>query len=348
MCITLRLFAVPFLILGLMGSAAGQAVEDLTWSQEPTTGRWYALRLEDYGNFQPQPDRIPYPEALDFCRAMSGTLPTAQNEPEAIWLWQTYGQLLGGSPYPIWLGLRGIKDSLSGGNWELSRFWESSDPFVLGNWADSITQSIQFWQWEDKLYGTFLHSPGFLTITAWPDNVTKPYWEDHFQGRSRGGTVCELWCSNHPLTDSDGDGVLDVYEDANHDGVIETWESDPFDPNDAASYALYVRRFSPGDAPFFIIRNGTPNGILYPLFSLTGPGPHNVGLGTMMDLSPPIGQLPSIVLDAVGRGEGARGALPDSAPFGLPVWIQGLELSFNSNGFEFNVTNSLFIQVGAI
>ena len=139
--------------------------------------------------------------------------------------------------------------------------------------------------------------------------------------------------------DTDGGGIDDGKEDQDKNGVFNTWETNPNDSSDDEC-AMYVYELEPGNKVIFRVRNGTPNALMIPCYSLNGQGPTDVGIGIPMSLSPPISQLPAFRLGSGGYGEVTSARVPLSAPIGLPVYFQGVEILITP-GQSIRLTNAI-------
>lgn len=148
-----------------------------------------------------------------------------------------------------------------------------------------------------------------------------------------------------PVADSDGGGLIDAYEDFNHNGVVDPWETDPNNPADD-TLVLSVRDFHPGQRSSMRIWNGTPQSSVWILYSLAGSGPTDIGFGILMDLAQPIQVASKVDLDAAGALSWTGPRLPAGAPIGTNVWIQGLQLTWNA-GLQLAKTNALLLPIGA-
>lgn len=141
------------------------------------------------------------------------------------------------------------------------------------------------------------------------------------------------------IQDTDGGGIIDGLEDTNRNGAVDTFDTNPNLAIDD-DLAMYVEGVSPGGFVKFTVRQGQPNALVLPCYSIAGAGPTDVGNGLIMSLSSPIEQLATFPLDANGFGEFVSRKIPDSAPLGLPIWFQGIEILVRSGG-SFRLTNGL-------
>jgi len=152
--------------------------------------------------------------------------------------------------------------------------------------------------------------------------------------------------TTNPLVgDSDGGGVLDGTEDYDHNGAVDTWDTDPNNGADE-SFVAYFSGIIPGGKVRIEVWGATPFETIIPAYSLKGPGPSPTGLGILVDLSRPITLMDPFLSDAEGRASVDRLPVPNSAPLGLPVWMQVVEVPL-SNNLEPRASNSVLITVGA-
>ena len=145
--------------------------------------------------------------------------------------------------------------------------------------------------------------------------------------------------------DTDGGGVPDGQEDHDQNGAVDTWDTDPNNPNDE-SFTAYFSGIVPGGKVHIEVWNATPFETIIPAYSLKGPGPSPTGLGILIDLSRPIALMDPFLSDAQGRASVDRLPVPNSAPLGLQVWMQVVEVPL-SNNLEPRASNSVLITVGA-
>jgi hypothetical protein len=145
--------------------------------------------------------------------------------------------------------------------------------------------------------------------------------------------------------DTDRGGLPDGLEDANFNGRLDTWETDP---NAAADdqFAAYFSGILPGGRVHIEVWGATPFETIIPAYSLKGPGPSPTGLGIFVDLSRPITLMDPFLSDAQGRASVDRLPVPNSAPLGLPVWMQVVEVPL-SNNLQPRASNPVLIPVGA-
>lgn len=147
------------------------------------------------------------------------------------------------------------------------------------------------------------------------------------------------------LKDTDGGGVLDGIEDQNKDGGVNTWETDPNLSSDEA-FGLYVSNLLPGQAVHFEVYNATPNETVIPAYSINGPGPTATGLGLFLDHTQPKLLMDPFLSDPEGRASVDRSNVPVSAPLGLSVWFQAVEIPLSSV-LPPRKSNSLLVPIGA-
>jgi hypothetical protein len=149
----------------------------------------------------------------------------------------------------------------------------------------------------------------------------------------------------NPLqADSDFGGLSDDIEDGNKDGRLDTWETDPNAPNDD-SFAAYFSGIVPGGKVHIEVWGATPYETIIPAYSLKGPGPSPTGLGILVDLSRPITLMDPFLSDAEGRASVDRLPVPNSAPLGLSVWMQVVEVPL-SNNLQPRASNPAMVPVG--
>jgi Lectin C-type domain len=307
------LISISILALAAPGTAQSQspepALEDFNWTQSPHSGSWFT-------------SEAPWYEWLDAEQAavgLGGHLATIISATENSWISNTFTAAIN----RVWIGYNDIKVD--------EQFeWTSGDPVT---WSDPYFDS------SPPQDASYLR----LVIGDW--------WPDYVEyNHSNGGgapapSLIEVRFD--PYADSDGGGVLDGYEDLNNNGVVDPFETDPNDPLDDVR-VMYLRQLNPGESPLFIVRQGTPNATVYPLYSLSGNGPHDIGYGIILDLSPPLFQVPAILLDADGNATVRIGRVPPGAPLGAPIWVQGLEVAFGANGLTLSPTNPLALTIGGV
>ncbi len=156
--------------------------------------------------------------------------------------------------------------------------------------------------------------------------------------------------TTNPLAvDTDGGGVSDGEEDQNLDGAFDSWDTDPLLAADD-ELAFYVYNLIPGERVRYKVFQAKPFINVIPVYSLVGAGPTSIGLGVVLDLSMPIHQLDGFRTDGNGFGDaaawGAGGNVPDSAPPGMPVYFQAVEVPTRP-GETVRVSNALVVPVGA-
>lgn len=143
--------------------------------------------------------------------------------------------------------------------------------------------------------------------------------------------------------DSDGGGVDDGIEDQNHNGDIDSFETDPnFTPDE--SLAFYVSDFQPGQRLRFEVFQAGPSSVLAPVASLTGPGPTALGIGVIVDLSPPMFALTPTLADAQGHRSWTGPLVPANLALGTSVWFQLVEMPFGVGSHR--VSNPILLPVG--
>ena len=145
--------------------------------------------------------------------------------------------------------------------------------------------------------------------------------------------------------DTDSGGVDDGIEDQNGDGAVNTWETDP---NQAADddFAFYVTNLTPGGIIHFNVLNATPNMVIVPAFSLTGPGPTMTTLGINVALSMPINVLPPTLSDNQGAASWNGPRVPNGAQLGFGVYIQAVEVPISSQQ-QPRASNAVLLPVGS-
>ena len=146
------------------------------------------------------------------------------------------------------------------------------------------------------------------------------------------------------LADSDAGGVDDGIEDQNQDGGVDTWETDPNLGIDEA-LAFYVSNLSPGLKVHFEAYNATPSQNLLPAYSARGPGPTTLGIGIMLDLSQPIKPLQSTLSNSSGRASWDGPKVPGGLPFGMPIWLQLVEVPFSNA--QPRASNPIMLPIGS-
>ena len=154
-----------------------------------------------------------------------------------------------------------------------------------------------------------------------------------------------LTTTNPTLRDTDSGGVEDGIEDQNRDGGVDTWETDPNDPGDEA-FAVYFSGIFPGGKVHIEVWNAAPLETIIPAYSLKGPGPSPTGIGINVDLTRPITLMDPFLSDASGRASVDRLPVPASAPPGLPVWMQAVEVPISGN-LQPRASNPVLIPIGA-
>lgn len=162
-------------------------------------------------------------------------------------------------------------------------------------------------------------------------------------GGSLGYGVYEL--EFNPVLDSDGGGVPDAYEDQNHDGNLDAWETDVLNPSDD-SFAFYVRNLTPGHKLHVRLHQGTPGATVIPICSKVGIGSTDIGYGIYSDLAAPIVQGAAFALNSDGNGESNSTRVPGTIPMGTMLWFQGVEISFNGQ-LNIRTTRAFPLAVGA-
>ena len=136
--------------------------------------------------------------------------------------------------------------------------------------------------------------------------------------------------TTNPLAvDSDGGGIPDGTEDHDRNGAVDSWDTDPNNGADEA-FAAYFSGIVPGGTVHIEVWNALPLETIIPAYSLNGPGPTPTGLGFDIDLTRPIVSMDPFLSDSFGRGSVNRLPIPPSAPLGLPVWMQAIEISLNN------------------
>ena len=138
---------------------------------------------------------------------------------------------------------------------------------------------------------------------------------------------------------------MDGVEDHDRNGAVDTWDTDPNDPGDEA-LGVYFSGIFPGGKVHIEVWNAAPLETIIPAYSLKGPGPTPTGLGLSVDLSKPIVSMDPFLTDASGRASVDRLPIPASAPIGLPVWMQAVEISLNSSAAP-RKSNPVLIPIGA-
>jgi lectin-like protein len=307
------LISISILALAASGAAQSQspepALEDFNWTQSPNSGSWFTSEAPWYE----------YLDAEQMAVGLGGHLATINSSAENDWLSSTFTASIN----RIWIG---YNDIIVENQYE----WMSGDPVI---W------SYRNYSSSPPLDATYMR----LGIADWnPDYVE---YNHSNGGGAPAPSLIEVRFD--PYADSDGGGVLDGYEDLNNNGVVDPFETDPNDPLDDVR-VMYLRQLNPGESPLFIIRQGTPNATVYPLYSLSGDGPYDIGYGIIMDLSPPLFQVPAILLDADGKATVRIGRVPPGAPLGVPIWVQGLEVAFGANGLTLSPTNPLTLTIGGV
>lgn len=154
-----------------------------------------------------------------------------------------------------------------------------------------------------------------------------------------------LTTTNPLASDTDGGGVSDGIEDQTGDGAVNTWETDPNLSADD-DFAFYVTNLTPGGIIHFKVHNATPNMVIVPAFSLTGPGPTMTTLGINVALSMPITVLPPTFSDNQGSANWNGPPVPLSAQLGFDVYIQAVEVPVSSVQ-QPRASNAVLLSVGA-
>ena len=152
--------------------------------------------------------------------------------------------------------------------------------------------------------------------------------------------------TTNPLVgDSDGGGILDGTEDHDHNGAVDSWDTDPNNGSDD-EFAVYFSGIIPGGTVHIEVWGALPLETIIPAYSLNGPGPTQTGLGFAVDLNRPIVSMDPFLSDASGRASVDRLPIPHSAPLGLPVWMQAVEISLNHPGGP-RKSNPVLIPIGS-
>ena len=141
--------------------------------------------------------------------------------------------------------------------------------------------------------------------------------------------------------DTDGGGVDDGQEDQDRDGYFDPLdETDPRASLDDAR-AMYVEDLVIGQRFGVHIRNGAGDYVRV-FYSLTGGQTswYQAGIfGIYLDLThhnpgssgpPEFAINADVVLDADGNGDILGPRVPPTAPLGVPVWLQGVEVDASS------------------
>jgi alpha-tubulin suppressor-like RCC1 family protein len=99
----------------------------------------------------------------------------------------------------------------------------------------------------------------------------------------------------------------------------------------------------------FEIQNGTPGAKSILMISTQGPGPISLPqLGVVIDLTPPIQNLPVENVDALGFSYNTRSySVPANVLIGRQIWFQGIQLDVRSST-PFTVTNMVPITVTGV
>lgn len=147
------------------------------------------------------------------------------------------------------------------------------------------------------------------------------------------------------LLDSDLGGVPDGVEDQNGNGAVDTWETDPSEDGDEA-FAAYLSGVIPGQTTHIEVWNATPYETIIPVYSLAGGGPSSTGIGVTLDLTRPVSRMEPFLSDGLGRGSVDRLRVPPTAPIGLDVWFQAVEIPLGSV-LPPRVSNPVLLPVGA-
>ena len=155
-----------------------------------------------------------------------------------------------------------------------------------------------------------------------------------------------LTITNPLEPDSDFGGVPDGQEDHDHNGAVDPWDTDPNNGADE-SFVAYFSGIIPGGKVHIEVWGATPFETIIPAYSLKGPGPSPTGLGILVDLSRPITLMDPFLSDAEGRASVDRLPVPNSAPLGLPVWMQAVEVPL-SNNLQPRASNPVLIPIGSI
>ncbi|MHC4838061.1 MAG: hypothetical protein ACYTF3_07740, partial [Planctomycetota bacterium] len=145
------------------------------------------------------------------------------------------------------------------------------------------------------------------------------------------------------LPDTDAGGVPDGIEDQDKDGAVDTFETDPGFAADEA-LAFYVSNFTPGQQLRFEVYQAGPASVLAPVASLAGPGPTAIGIGVVVDLTPPLFTLTPTLADNQGYRAWNGPLVPSNLAHGTSVWFQLVEIPFGP-GAE-RVSNPILLPVG--
>ena len=154
-----------------------------------------------------------------------------------------------------------------------------------------------------------------------------------------------LTTTNPLAMDTDSGGISDGVEDQTADGAVDTWETDPNSSADD-DFAFYVTNLTPGGVVHFKVHNATPNMVIVPAFSLTGPGPTMTTLGINVALSMPIKVLPPTLSDASGAANWNGPPVPLAAQIGFDVYLQAVEVPVSSVQ-QPRASNPVLLPVGA-
>ncbi|MBC8371856.1 MAG: formylglycine-generating enzyme family protein [Planctomycetes bacterium] len=131
--------------------------------------------------------------------------------------------------------------------------------------------------------------------------------------------------TNPRKRDTDRGGLADGIEDWNRNGMVDAGEVDPNNALDDSKLAFRVDPMYEGLSATFRVFMGAPNSLFFVCFSRLGPGPFTTGGGLTLDLTYPIGQLPTLYLD--NRGEGKLGPylVPPGMTANTNIWFQGVQ-----------------------
>ncbi len=147
------------------------------------------------------------------------------------------------------------------------------------------------------------------------------------------------------LIDTDGGGVPDGVEDHDRNGALNSWDTDPTNPGDEA-FAVYLSGVIPGSSTHIEVWNGTPFETIIPAYSLSGSGPSATSIGLTLDLTRPIFLMNPFLTNGFGRGSVDGLSVPLTAPPGLPVWFQAVEIPLGSV-LPPRASNPILIPIGA-